>query len=68
MLVLTRKTEESILIGDDIEVRVLRVSGDRVRIGIEAPREIKVFRKERSDRDASPALNSNSPNGDSPVE
>jgi len=46
MLVLTRKVEESILIGDDIEIMVLGVSGDKVRIGINAPREIEVFRKE----------------------
>lgn len=49
MLVLTRKVEESILIGDDIEIMVLGVSGDKVRIGINAPREIDVFRKEVMD-------------------
>ena len=46
MLVLTRKVEESILIGDDVEIMVLGVSGDKVRIGINAPREVEVFRKE----------------------
>lgn len=46
MLVLTRKTEETIVIGDDVEVMVLGVSGDKVRLGITAPREIEVFRKE----------------------
>ena len=46
MLVLTRKTNQSIMIGDDVEVSVLSVSGDKVRIGITAPREIPVFRKE----------------------
>jgi len=46
MLVLTRKRNESIVIGDDIEVRVLSVVGEKVRIGIEAPREVPVFRKE----------------------
>jgi carbon storage regulator len=46
MLVLTRKRNESIVIGDDIEVRVLSVSGEKVRIGIEAPRDVPVFRKE----------------------
>jgi carbon storage regulator len=46
MLVLTRKTNQSIMIGDDIEVSVLAVSRDKIRIGIEAPREIPVFRKE----------------------
>ena len=49
MLVLTRKVEESILIGDDVEIMVLGVSGDKVRIGINAPREIEVFRKEVKD-------------------
>ena len=46
MLVLTRKTNQSIMIGDDVEVSVLAVTGDKVRIGIAAPREIPVFRKE----------------------
>ena len=46
MLVLTRKPSESIVIGDDIEVTVLGVSGDKVRIGIEAPRDVPVFRME----------------------
>ena len=46
MLVLTRKRNESIVIGDDIEVRVLSVAGEKVRIGIQAPRDIPVFRME----------------------
>ncbi len=46
MLVLTRKSNQSIVIGDDIEISVLGVMGDKVRIGIEAPRSIPVFRKE----------------------
>ena len=46
MLVLTRKSHESIMIGDEIEVSVLGVTGEKVRIGIQAPREIPVFRKE----------------------
>lgn len=46
MLVLTRKTNQSIMIGDDVEVSVLAVAGDKVRIGITAPREVPVFRKE----------------------
>jgi carbon storage regulator len=46
MLVLTRKPNESIMIGDQIELSVLSVGGENVRIGIEAPREIPVFRKE----------------------
>ena len=46
MLVLTRKCNQSIMIGDDVEVSVLSVMGDKVRIGIQAPRDIPVFRKE----------------------
>jgi carbon storage regulator len=46
MLVLTRKTNESIMIGDDIEFSILSVSGEKVRIGVEAPREVPVYRKE----------------------
>ena len=46
MLVLTRKSNQSFMIGDDIEVTVLSIIGDKVRIGIQAPREIPVFRKE----------------------
>ena len=46
MLVLTRKLEESVMIGDEIEVRVLGIHGDQVRLGFCAPRNIPVFRKE----------------------
>jgi len=46
MLVLTRKSNQSIMIGDGIEVSVLAIMGEKVRIGIEAPREVPVFRKE----------------------
>ena len=46
MLVLTRKTNQSIMIGDEIEVSVLAVSREKVRLGITAPREVPVFRKE----------------------
>lgn len=46
MLVLTRKTNQSIMIGDDVEVSVLSVLGEKVRLGIQAPREVPVFRKE----------------------
>ena len=46
MLVLTRKSNQSIIIGDEIEVSVLAIMGEKVRIGIEAPRSIPVFRKE----------------------
>jgi carbon storage regulator len=46
MLVLTRKSNQSIMIGDDIEVSVLAIMGEKVRIGIQASRDIPVFRKE----------------------
>ncbi len=46
MLVLTRKPKQSIMIGDEIEISVLAVMGDKVRIGIEAPRSVPVFRTE----------------------
>lgn len=53
MLVVTRKTEESIIIADHIEIVVLEVSNDRVKLGITAPRDIKIIRNElRSAQDA----------------
>ena len=60
MLVLTRKGNQSIMIGDDIEISVLAIMGEKVRIGIEAPRSVPVFRKEvwvdiQKDRDAEAA-------------
>ena len=46
VLVLTRKANQSIMIGDEIEISVLAVMGEKVRIGIAAPRAVPVFRKE----------------------
>lgn len=46
MLVLSRKKNESIMIGDTIEIKVISIDGDQVRIGIEAPRKLDVYRKE----------------------
>ena len=50
MLVLTRKPGQSIMIGDDIEVQILSVSGEKVRIGITAPRDVSIFRNEVVER------------------
>ncbi|MCH1440593.1 MAG: carbon storage regulator [Rubripirellula sp.] len=55
MLVLTRKADEQILIGDDIKITLVRVRGNNVRIGIDAPRNIRVVRGELAARDASEA-------------
>ena len=46
MLVLSRKVDESIIIGDNIEVKILGVQNNRVKIGIFAPKEVRVDRKE----------------------
>jgi carbon storage regulator len=46
VLVLTRKSNQSIMIGDDIEISVLAIMGEKVRIGVDAPRAVPVFRKE----------------------
>ncbi|MGG3887918.1 carbon storage regulator CsrA [Metabacillus fastidiosus] len=46
MLVLTRKTNEAIQIGDDIEITILSISGDQVKLGINAPKNIEIHRKE----------------------
>ena len=46
MLVLTRKLNESIMIGNDIEITVLAVEGEQVKLGINAPKQIDIHRKE----------------------
>ena len=46
MLVLTRRSRQSIMIGDEIELSILSVSGEKVRVGIEAPDDVPIFRKE----------------------
>jgi carbon storage regulator len=64
VLVLTRKSNQSIMIGDDIEISVLAIMGEKVRIGIEAPRAIPVYRREvyvdikQNDEEALDELNS----------
>jgi carbon storage regulator len=50
MLVLTRKPGQSIMIGDGVEVQVLSVAGEKVRLGITAPRDVSIFRDEVYDR------------------
>jgi carbon storage regulator len=50
MLVLTRKPGQSIMIGDGVEVQVLSVAGEKVRLGITAPRDVSIFRHEVYDR------------------
>jgi carbon storage regulator len=51
MLILTRRVLESLLIGEDVTVRVLGVKGNQVRIGIDAPDDVVVVREELLDRD-----------------
>lgn len=46
MLVLTRKSNESIQLGDNIEIKVLAIEGDQVKLGIEAPKSVDIYRKE----------------------
>jgi len=49
MLVLSRKTGEGITIDQEVEINILSIDGDRVRVGIQAPREIRIYRKELLD-------------------
>lgn len=46
MLVLSRKKNESIMLNDDIEITILEVHGDQVKVGIKAPKDVGIFRKE----------------------
>ena len=46
MLVLTRKSGETVMLGEDIQVKIVSVDGDQVKIGIEAPRALKIYRRE----------------------
>lgn len=46
MLILTRKSNESVMVGNNIEIRVLEVHGDQVRIGFSAPNNVPIYRKE----------------------
>lgn len=53
MLILTRKQGESFLLNDNIEITVSEISGDRVRIAISAPKDVKILRKELKDAEDS---------------
>jgi carbon storage regulator len=46
MLILSRKTNEKIMIGEDISVSIIEIRGDQVRIGVDAPKTVKVYRQE----------------------
>jgi carbon storage regulator len=46
MLILSRKVDEKIMIGDDISISIIEIRGDQVRIGVDAPKKVKVFRQE----------------------
>ena len=73
MLVLSRKLDESIMIGDDVVLVVVEIRGDKVRLGVDAPREVPVHRREiydaiaRGDRPQPPEIdgsqNGNGHNG-----
>jgi carbon storage regulator len=64
MLILTRKLNDSIQIGDDIVLKVTRIGGDFVKIGIEAPSHVKVLRTEIIGREPNPGAESSGPAGD----
>jgi len=70
MLVLTRKLQERIQIGDDITITVVQIKGNRVRVGVEAPKNVRVVRgelaereKEQCERDGSPGVLCAEPGG-----
>jgi carbon storage regulator len=54
MLVLSRQKDETIIIGDNIEITVVDIRGDKVRLGVSAPKEISVHRKEVYNASANP--------------
>ena len=63
MLVLTRKPGQSIIIGDGIEVQVLSVAGEKVRLGITAPKDVGIYRNEVHERIAQEGPSGPSGNG-----
>lgn len=52
VLAITRRPRETVLIGDDIVIQIIEVRGEKVRLAIEAPRDVKILRGEVKDRDA----------------
>ncbi|MFM8399283.1 MAG: carbon storage regulator [Pirellula sp.] len=56
MLILTRKESERIYLGDDIVLTIVRVGTDKVRIGVEAPSDVRVLRLELSESDSAPTI------------
>ena len=56
MLILTRKESERIYLGDDIVLTIVRVGTDKVRIGVEAPSDVRVLRLELSESDSGPTI------------
>lgn len=63
MLILSRKTDQSIKIGEDITITIIEIRGDQVKIGVEAPKNVKVFRQEvfnaiKSENAAASSVNS----------
>ena len=73
MLVLTRKPDQSIMVGNDIEITILEVRGEQVRLGIRAPRTVSVHRKEvfeqiKQESNLAAAAAEAAPNGDKRVE
>ena len=64
MLILTRRVGDSLKIGDDVSITVLRVKGDQVRLGIDAPDTVSVMREEvleRLEREAAATTNGDAP-------
>jgi len=68
MLILSRKVNEGIVIGDTIHIKVTRIDGDAVKIGIEAPKEIPIFRTEIYQPNQLPRTKTETPGGVSSIE
>ncbi len=55
MLILTRRPRQVVMVGRDVQIMVLEIAGNRVRLGITAPRELRVIRQERRSDSGAPA-------------